>query len=151
MTRKNILLIGVLLLLTAFCVYLYRDRFLPEPIQIGHRSVEPRGWLRRREKNSEADAIVFLLNQEIKLTSVKVVSLDELATNKNAAPLWELVSESNSIPVKDFIYGLNIRGMRPVRKGASAQPLEAGAHYRLYLKSGWHKLQHDFSPLPRKS
>jgi hypothetical protein len=38
------------------------------------------------------------------LTNVKVVVVTELATNQYAHPLWHLISDSNSIPVKGFNY-----------------------------------------------
>ena len=149
MTRRNILLIVVFLLLGSLCAYVYRDRFRSAPIQIGHRSMEPRGAMIRRAKNSNTDVVLFLLNRELKLTSIQVIPVSNIETNKHPQPIWELVSDSNSVPVKEFFYGNNIRGMRPAVKGAVAGSLEPDVKYRLYLSAGSHKAEHEFIPQAR--
>lgn len=151
MTRKNILLITVVLVLGACCFYVYRDRFRAPPISIGHRFLEPRDVRRRRAQASEVDPIIFLLNRQVQLTSVKVVPVSALSTNRHPPAVWELISDSNSVPVKDFMYGVNIRGMRLAAKGAAAGPLQPGVEYRLTITAGSHKAEHDFTPRPRKS
>lgn len=149
MTRNNILLGTLLLLLGALCFYVYKDRIFPPPIQISHRFVEPRGAMLRRAKNSTVDSVIFLIDRELKLKSVKVIAITDAATNKNPHALWELISDSNSVPVKQFVYGLNVRGMRPAVKGKGADPLQPGIAYRLLVASGSHKIEHDFTPVPR--
>ncbi|HZL42617.1 MAG TPA: hypothetical protein VFD66_05000 [Verrucomicrobiae bacterium] len=149
MTRKNIFLSALFLLLAGLCVYLYKDRFLPSPIQIGHRSMAPRGAAARRSQGDAANMIGFLLNRELRLSSVKVFAVSDIETNKTPQATWDLVSDSDSVPVKSFIYGENIRGMRPSQKGAKALPLRPGVNYRLMIKAGSHAAQHDFVPQER--
>lgn len=151
MTKKNIYLIVLVLLLGGLSLCLNRDRFKGEPIQISHRSMPPRGAPLPRGYSEAAAAapVVFIFNKELRITAVKVVLASDTATNKHPDALWELVSPSRSAPVKEFIYGMNIPGMRPAVKGAVADPLQPGVKYRLVIKAGSHKAEHDFTPLPR--
>ena len=148
MTKKNIFVVVAVVLLAGLSLYINRARFQSEPIRIGSRSLLPRSVAARRVPKNPANSVVFLLNRPLKLTSIKVVSLSEIQTNKFALPLWQLVSESRSIPVKDFIYGANIKGMQPNVKGAVADPLQPGVQYRLLVEAGSLKAEHDFTPAP---
>ena len=66
------------------------------------------------------------------------------ATNAAAPALWHLVSDSNSVPVKGFLYGDYIRGMKPYVKGSRPQPLATNVTYRLFVKAGSLQGEHDF-------
>lgn len=147
MTKKTILLFTLVLLLGGLSLYFNRSRFASEPLRISDRSLPPRGWLARIK--TPANPVLFLLNRETRLTSVQVVALDALATNQYALPVWRLTSSSNSIPVQEFYYGLNIRGLKPVVKGAAAEPLQPGKKYRISIEAGSLKAEHDFIPAPR--
>ncbi len=149
MTKKNIFVIVSVLLLAGLSVYLNRDRFLSsQPLAIGSRSIQRPTALRRGVKDP-AKPLVFLMNRREKLTSVKVIPVSEIQTNPYPHPVWELVSDSNSVPVKEFTYGANIRGMQPSVKGAAAAPLQPGVQYRVLVEAGSSKAQHDFVPVPR--
>jgi hypothetical protein len=89
--------------------------------------------------------VAFGLDQKLKLTEIKVVSLAALETNKSALAVWHLVSSSNSVPVKGFLYGDYIRGMVPYVKSARALPLQPNMVYRLFLKADSVEGHHDFS------
>ncbi|MBC8096918.1 MAG: hypothetical protein H7Y43_14015 [Akkermansiaceae bacterium] len=146
MTKKNISLIVFVLLLAGLSLYLNRDRFRSPTIQIGERWIQPRpGMLRHTGPKTPAKVLVFLLDRKVELTSVKVVPLADVQTNKYPHPIWELTTESNSIPLKDFIYGQPIRGMKPSVKGATADPLQPGVAYRLFVQAGSQKAEYDFS------
>jgi len=73
----------------------------------------------------------------------------EIETNKFPQPIWYLVSDSNSVPIKEFTYGMRIPGMHPAFKDIHADPLEPGVKYRLLVEAGKEKIQHDFIPEPR--
>ena len=81
--------------------------------------------------------------------SLKVIPLSDIQTNKYPHPIWQLVSDSNSVPVKDLVYGMRIQGMRPAVQGASADPLEPGVSYRLLIEANGLKAEHDFTPEER--
>ncbi|HYG98886.1 MAG TPA: hypothetical protein VD837_07120 [Terriglobales bacterium] len=148
MTKKNILLILAVVLLAGLSLYLNRDRFRSESIQIGERWVEPRGSAARRGQHPSGRMLVFLLDAKLELTSVKVVPLEDVKTNRFPHPIWELTTESNSVPVKDIVYGMPIRGMRPKVKGAIAGPLQPKTEYRLFVEAGSLKTTHDFVGSP---
>jgi hypothetical protein len=148
MTKKNILLIVLVLFLACLSLYLNRDRFRSDPIQISVRSVPPRDWMLRQGNHPQVNPVIFLLTRQARLTSVKVVLDSEMATNKYPHAVWELVSASHSIPVKDFIYGMNINGMKPAVQGVTPEPLEPGVKYHVFAEAGSHKMDCDFVPVP---
>jgi hypothetical protein len=86
---------------------------------------------------------------KLKLTSIKVVPVSAIETNKYPEPIWHLVSESNSVPVKDFMYGMRIAGMHPAVQGATPDALEPNVKYRLLIEAGAFKAEHDFTPIAR--
>ncbi len=153
MTRKVWLLIALAIVLGSFSVYLNRDWFAKDNIRIYDRSRPVRaGFLgTRRVADSAVNPVVFGFDRPLKLTSVKVVPATIASTNKYAQPVWQLVSESNSVPTKSFVYGMNIRGMHPAIKGAAADPLVPAITYRLLIEAGTVKAQHDFTPVARGS
>ena len=148
MSKKNIIVLTVTILAVAgFYFYLYRDSFRKAHIQIAH-TIRPRGWSRRRTAVADTDlanVIIFRLEHEYKLTSIKVIPVPDLETNKYAHPIWELASDSNSIPTQAFTYGMRIRGMHTPVKGAQAPSLEPNVAYRLFVAAGSLKGEHDFT------
>lgn len=142
---KVILVVLGLIALVGFSLYLNRDWFASETIQISHR-VSP--WLktnRTKRANDLGDPVTFTLSGYYRLTSLKVVLASEIATNKYAHPVWELTTESNSVLTTTFVYGGGIRGMHPAVKGARPDPLEPGINYRLLVTTDKSQQgQHDF-------
>jgi hypothetical protein len=152
MTSKQWTLIALVVLFGGFSLYLNRDWFGGEIIQIHHRSRPAnRGFFRRSKAAATADIdpIFFGFDRKLKLTSLKVIPVSEIETNKYPHPVWELVSDSNSVPTIQWSYGWPIRGMRPSVKGAEPDPLEPGVKYRLLIEAGKLKAQDDFVPMPR--
>ncbi len=150
MTKKTLSILGLVILLGGLSLYLNRDAFAPEVIQISHRSIAPRDWMKRGPTaKAPANPVVFILNQSLQLTKVKVVTATDAATNKYPHAIWHLVSDSNSVPIKEFIYGTPVRGMKLAVKGVGADLLQPGVDYRLMLEAGSKKLEHDFVPVPR--
>jgi hypothetical protein len=153
MSRAKLVLILIALLgLAGVSLYMNRDWFAEQPIQISYR-VSP--WLkdlrrgRPRGAGEVGPPVVFSLDPHLRLVELKVVIAAELATNKYAHPLWHLISDSNSVPTGSFAYGDRIRGMYPKVKGAAAEPLLPGVRYRLLLTTAEkRRAQHDFSTTP---
>jgi len=141
MTKKNILLIAVLLALIAVYAVFFTDWFKTKTIRIFYtnRQVE---YVRARR---DVPYILFGLEGRYRLTEVRVVSLADYQKNPNASSLWHLVSDSNSIPVKEFIYGQHIHGMRPALAGENPQTLETNVVYHLIVSAGRIKGEKDFS------
>jgi len=142
-------------ILGAFSLYLNRDWFHKDTIQIYHRSRPARASFFGRKRadrtdiNAAINPIIFGFDRKLKLTDLKVIPLSALETNKYAQPIWHLVSDSNSVPIKDFTYGMSIQGMHPAVKEATPDPLEPNVKYRLLIEAGPIKAEHDFAPVAR--
>ncbi len=151
MTRKFWMLLFLAVIFGGLSLYLNKDWFVKDSIQIYHRSRPIRVLSKRRAvaNDSPVNPIVFGFDREVKLTCVKVIPLSEIQTNKYPHPIWHLISESNSVPTKDFTYGASIRGMHPAVQGATPDSLEPGVSYRLYIESAAIKKEHDFVPDPK--
>jgi len=154
MTKKQWMLIALAVVLGGFSLYLNKDWFASEDIQIHHRSRPARASLFRRSSRrpppkSATDPVYFAFDRKLKLTSLKVIPVSEIQTNKYPHPIMNLVSESNSVPISEWSYGYPIRGMHPTVKGAVPDPLIPGVKYRLILEAGKTKAEHDFVPVAR--
>jgi hypothetical protein len=151
MTRKLWMLIALAVVLGGVSLYLNTDWFAKDNIQITHRSRPARASFFRRKRIDDArvNPIFFVFDRKLKLTSLKVVPLSDIQTNKYPHPIWDLVSDSNSVPTKDLVYGMDIKGMRPAVKGATPDPLEPRVPYRLLVEAGASKAEHDFTPAPK--
>ena len=154
MTRKQWILLAAVLVLGGLSLYLNQDWFTHDGIQIYHRSRPARAGLFRRKRpitpeELAINPIFFRFDRKLKLTSVKVIPMSDIETNKYPHPIWHLISDSNSVPLKDFTYGASIPGMRPAVKGATADPLEPDVKYRLCIEAGSVKADHDFVPVPK--
>ena len=118
------MLIALAVVLGGFSLYLNKDWFAGDNIQIHHRSRPARAGFFRRGKRpaaSATDPIFFAFDRKLKLTSLKVIPVSEIETKKYPHPMWQLVSDSNSVPITEWSYGWPIRGMRPA--GARAPRL----------------------------
>jgi hypothetical protein len=172
MNKRSLFLLLLLLIVSGGAAYLYMDWMAPQPIQIAY-SVRPapaprrpqvqatrRGARRATAQPIREDPasgkqgynVTFVLNEEVNLTAVKVVTLQDALTNKYPYAIWKLISDSNSPPIKTFIYGGGIRGMHPVVSGGTAVPLQAGGAYRLIIEAGDRMAEKDFQiPAPSRS
>jgi hypothetical protein len=150
MTRKQLMLFTLAVLLGGFSLYLNRDWFGKEDIQIHHRSRPGRAGVSRRNRSPASpntEPIFFAFDRLLKLTSLKVIPVSEIETKKYPRPICYLVAKSNSIPIADWSYGMPIQGMRPSVEGATPEPLEPGVKYRLIIEAGKIKAEEDFIPV----
>ena len=131
MNKKSWSLVAVAIVLGAVYVFHFSNWFKPKVMLIAH--------------NERFGQVNFSLGYPYRLTSLKVVSVSALESNKYALPAWELKSDSNSAPIKMFSYGDRIRGMKPIVSNARPEPLDPGATYRLFVEAGSQKAQHDFT------
>jgi len=136
MNTKKFVLIGLLLVLALVYVVCFTDWFRPTIIQISSTTRALGG-----SRAAAAAHPAFSLDDDYELTEIKVVPLD--ANHRPLdQPVWHLTGESDSIRI--FTYGRNIDGMDPVVEGSQAGPLKPGVTYRLYLRAGSARGQHDF-------
>lgn len=148
MSKTKLISITILVVgLAGLSLYLNRDWFASETIQISHR-LSP--WMQNNKRpgaraNDLGMPVTFTLNGFQKLTSVRVYETAKIETNQFAVPVWRIVSDSNSVPISSFNYGSGIRGMRPEAKGVRPEPLQPGVNYRLFVVTDQDvKAQHDF-------
>lgn len=135
MSKTKIITITILILgLTGLSLYLNKDSFRSDGIQITHR-LSP--WMRDKRPNTRANdlsvPVTFMLNGFYKLTSVRVFESAKVETNKYAVPVWRIISDSNSVPTSSFNYGSYIKGMHPEAKGTRPEALQPGVTYRLVV------------------
>jgi len=141
MTKKNLVLLLFTLGLAVVYAIWFTDWFHPVALRISHthRDLHP-----HLQHGNALPSLKFGVNGEFRLTEIKVVPLAGYETNHNVLPLWHLISDSNSVPVKTFFYGEYIRGMRPNFKGAGPEALETNVTYRMFVRAGKAAGQHDF-------
>lgn len=152
MTRKLWILLALAVVLGGLSLYLNQDWFASEDIHIQSRSRPARTAIFRRSRpqpKAATDPVYFAFGRKLELTSLKVIPVAEIETNKYPHPIMHLVSESNSVPISEWSYGRPIRGMHPSVKGARPDPLEPGVNYRLIIEAGKTKAEHDFTPVAR--
>ncbi len=151
MTNKLWMLIATACLLGSLSFYFNKDWFAKDQIQIFDRSRPARGPLAASGRSGHAaiNPILFGFDRELRLTSLKVIPVSGIETNKYPHPVWQLTTESNSVPIKEFGYDAAIAGMHPAVKDAQAEPLQPGVKYRMFIEAGSQKAQHDFVPVPR--
>ncbi len=145
MTKNGIVLSIIAVILGTCYVCFFTDWFRKDTIQI-IPTIRP-GRPAANPSNPDQEAVYpisFTLDGKYKLTSVKVVSASDLATNNYPAPLWHLVSDSNSIPTKSIVYGYPIKGMKAAVPRARPEPLAADIEYILLLEAGQVKARTNF-------
>jgi len=141
MTKKNLLLVLLAVGLATVYVVWFTDWFRPKTVFIYHtnRNLRP-----GPARGNAMPSLIFGVKPQIRFTELKIVCLTELETNKEAAPVWHLVSDSNSVPMKSFYYGQYISGMHAAIQGVHAEALESNVTYRMFITAGRIKGQHDF-------
>jgi hypothetical protein len=145
MTRKEITLICIALILGSSYAYFFTDWINRPVIQIMPQN-RPLNFRPMGPAPSRVFPISFTLDGTYKLTAIKVIPVTALQTNKHPVPVWFLTTKSNSVPTKGFLYGLPIPGMRPVVTNARPQGLEPGVSYRVLVDAGRAHGEADFSP-----
>jgi hypothetical protein len=147
--NKIIFRIALLAVLLIGGIYYLEGFFKPAQIQILY-DIHPekiyRGKNSHAAKNQNPTQfdVAFGLDQKYELTSLKIVPLDEWATNKQAHPLWHLISESNSVPIKAIIYGRKINGMHTAINGTKPEMLQINVFYHLLIEAGSREGECDF-------
>jgi hypothetical protein len=145
MTKKNWLMMIVLIGLAGVYIFYFTDWFKPKIIHISHTSRAIRSRFGSNATGNPATVpITFGLEPQCQLTEIKVVPLAAWLTNQDTLPVWHLIASSNSAPVKMFSYGQRIRGLKPEVPGSQAEPLQPDVTYRLFVTAGKAKGQHDF-------
>lgn len=145
MTKTGIFLIVVALALGASYLYWFTDLFVPPTIQILAQVRPGKKDGTARFDDTAVYPVSFAFNKKFPLTEVMVVVASEAKTSKYPRPLWHLISDSNSVPVKSLVYGgYPPKGMKPKIPKARPEPLEPELVYTLIVKSDNYSGQVDF-------
>lgn len=99
---------------------------------------------RSHRSGKETASVSFSFDQKLSISELKVVALSDFETNKYPHALWNLVSDTNSIPLKGFAYGEFIKGMKPKVAKVRPEPLQPQTKYRLLVDAGKIQGQVDF-------
>ncbi len=143
MSKQTKFLIGVALVMGYLYVSYFTNWFSKKTIQI---DAKPRSL-----PSTSTEPIFpmgFALDQDYKLTSVKVFALKEKQISRYDTPLWQLTTKSNSVPIRGFVYGQAIRGMESDPK-IPLQALKPNVRYRLLLEAKRVQGEKDFLINPR--
>jgi hypothetical protein len=131
MQKREIMWIVVLAVVGLAYYHFMSGRYAQKPLVI-HASLRP-----SRRAQGAVYPVYFTLNDDFKLTSVKVVPLDDDGqVEPGTVPVWNLVTDSNSTPTRAFFYGQRIAGMKPALTNDQPDPLTPGVIYRILLSSG---------------
>jgi hypothetical protein len=142
MSKKTSLLIAIAVVLAAVYAFYFTDWFQSPVLKIFHAN---RNSIRhRKEQSGSMPNLIFGLSRASRITEITVVSLAEYQANSKVIPLWHLVSDSNSVPVKTFYYGQYIHGLKPAVAGSHAQTLTNNTTYRILVNAGKISGEHDF-------
>lgn len=131
MQKKEITLVAFLLVLGVVYLAFFTDFMRKKTLTIVP-SVRP-------ERGIAAGTplpVYFKLGRSSELTSLKVIPLQGTNFDAHTPPIWYLVANTNTGPVKLFQYGVPIRGMHPAIPKARPEPLEPGRAYRLVVSAG---------------
>ena len=152
MEKKSWFLVVFALLLAVAYAWFFTNWFKPKTIPIFHVArpqMTARIGARVAAGSKDTAIVTFGFDHPYRLTEIKVVRLADWQTNHLAQPFWHLISDSNSVPIKMFPYGLAIRGMKPAVGKTWPEQLEPNVTYRIFVSAGSVKGQHDFTPPPK--
>jgi hypothetical protein len=143
-------LVGVILLSLYFTLF---RGCKEEPLQINAKLRPVRRGTPTERGVAPMYDVTFGFNKKYKLTSVKVVSAQDLSTNKYPRALWHVIEDGKSVPVKAISYGKPAPGMKPAIPDLMPDPLEPGQEYVVFVEAGSIKAHTNFfaqaRPLPK--
>ncbi|MEO6181959.1 MAG: hypothetical protein ABIP71_02400 [Verrucomicrobiota bacterium] len=143
MSKKNIVLVAVLIVLGAIYVFNFTSLFQKPEMEITSR-LRPQMNGRRGKGVVVGNTISFFLNRKYALTSIKVIEESDFKTNKYPHAIWHLISESNSVPTKVIVYGFPVEGMKPKIEKVRPEALQVNMGYVLMVEAGDVKGQTSF-------
>jgi len=143
MSKKNIALVSVVIVLVGIYVFNFTSLFYQPEMEITSR-LRPQMNGRRGKGAADGNSISFFLNRKYALTSLKVVEENDFKTNKYPHAMWHLIPGSNSVPTKVIVYGYPVDGMKPEIEKIRPEELQPNVSYVLLLEAGGVKGQTTF-------
>ena len=136
MSKNGIFLTVIAVILGAVYAYCFTNWFRKETMRVMYATRPGRISTIGEPGEEPVYQVSFGFDRKYKLTSVKVVAAEDLATNKYPAVLWHLTSDSNSVPIKSIDYGKPVKGMKSAVARARPEPLQPEVEYVLLLEAG---------------
>jgi hypothetical protein len=143
MNKNTWVLVALAAFLGGVYAYYFTDWINTPAIQI----IKADRPFRSPRSNAGVFPVSFTLDGKYELTDVSVYVASVYGTNRQATPLWHLVSPKGSEPSKGFIYGRPIPGMRPANTNVPPMKLVTGLKYRLIVKAGRARGEKEFEAL----
>lgn len=151
MNTRAILLVVLVLLTAGVYVYNFSGLFDSNQLHGTYKLMPPQPpW-------HDIRGVGFSLDRDYELTSVMVVPLPtepdtagEQSPAEDAEPLWHLVGDSTSQPLRAFIYGRPLKGMRAADDTPRARKLDPGTPYRLIVEARSRSGAIDFETEPNR-
>lgn len=140
MSKKQWFLVAITIVLAVIYVRYFTDWFIPKVISISYTERA----LPSRSRKGPPTILFGFGGQSYRLSEIEVVPLAAWQTNRTVAPLWHLLANSRSAPVRFFRYGQYLRGMKPALRRERTKPLESNVVYRLFVRAGSVKGHCDF-------
>ena len=149
MQNRSSSLVVVALVLAALYVGFFTDWFRGQTIQIivQNRPVAQRSDPKRNLDEIPVYPVSFALDRKYELTSLKVVSAQDLESQKFPTPLWHLIAQTNSRPTKAIVYGITPPGMKPAVEDSQPSALQPGVPYVVQLETKTIKSSTNFVPV----
>jgi hypothetical protein len=141
---------GVLLIALLGFIYIrnYTNWFRKSQIEITVTSRPGRPGMAA----DDAAPIVFGLDRDYELRSIRVLSLSSLQTNTTPIPVWQIGTvkgkshKARPPLLRGFPYGDKIEGLDPSTNLPEPQPLIPGHPYRIEVLSAGGHGEQDFTP-----
>ena len=137
MNKNSVFLIGLLVVLMGAYVFFFTDLFTKPTIQI-IATIRPTraSSIARNTDTPPVYPVSFSFDGKFRFTEIKVVEAAAYSNNKFAPAMWHMISDSNSVPTKNFLYGQPIRGMKASIPRARPEPLKPNEDYLLIIEAG---------------
>ena len=130
MSKRNIF--ALFLLLVCGLIYAKMNNFWRPPPIVITPAVRP---INPSRLNPKVYPVAFTLDNKYELTMIKVFKKDDCETSKYPAPIWHMISDSASEPLKNFVYGMPVQNMKPSLPKDRPHPLDAKVTYRLFIET----------------
>jgi hypothetical protein len=90
-------------------------------------------WREMPKRGNTPSQVWFQLEVPCLLNSVKVVAVEDAATNKYPHALWHLIAKKKVQPLTELYYSRALLGMSPAIPKTRPEPLVPGVKYRLLV------------------
>ena len=148
MEKRTLTLGAAAAVLAALYIAYFTDWFRRETIQVmcQPRKIAQRVDAKRNLETVPVFPMVFGFLSKYEFSSVKVCKTEELRRERFPTPVWHIIAETSSPPIKAIVYGVAPPGMRPVVEDSQPEALSPGVSYTVQVEAGSIKGEASFTP-----